>query len=67
MGAVYPPTHDHGFVLHHHRIDHTSLFSLYGFFFLFRHSILTLSTRTKDTEDDDDDDDEATGEKDGER
>ncbi len=26
MGAVYPPTHDHGFVLHHHSNDNTCLF-----------------------------------------
>lgn len=36
-------------------------------FIRFRHSILTLSSWTKDTEDHDDDDDEATGEKEREK
>lgn len=29
MGAAYPPTHDHGFVLHHHSNDNTCLFCLF--------------------------------------
>lgn len=66
MGAVYLPTHDHGFVLHHHSNDNTCLFCLFVCF-LFWHSILILRIWTKDTEDDDDDHDEATGEKKSER